>query len=300
MRSKASKTPSRDRRAIQLKSGLIDVTNIDIANHNWLRICQKFPKPHRKQLTEAKILITTFTSMYGSSLAQDRKIKSLSSVIQEIELWRKRTAYLRSSVWLSEPREAPQLPPAIGTVVQSHFKPAVSKSRLEEPLDYFALFLDGVTFVADQYLKELADPDFKSIRTTDLWVVWAALIIHSLTIHGVPVGEISPRGGIVALFTVLQDAILELRENSRTSSTKKSPRAGYKAVKRRTSLPKGIRTALSVSDRFSFEEVLAAFLSWSTGDYQAGESRIEASPVTRIAHYLAALSTKGHDGKKNI
>lgn len=190
--TKKTKTP-RDRRRIATSRGYSDFDYKPLKVRDWNIVQDNLGVKIQPQLREQ---LSGITMIYAAA-QMPRSTRPLSEVIQEIDLWRRQTEVLIKNVWASDLKTYKPNTKKLNLkqISETYFRFAQNIVTPNYPLVQLAHFLEGAVAVSNYFIGLLKDPQFKGERKTELWLVWAALIITCCRDSGIEVQKPNKNNG---------------------------------------------------------------------------------------------------------
>jgi hypothetical protein len=279
--------PSRDRRRIATSRVSSDFDYEPLKTHDWNFIQVELGQKLGQTLRE---YLSAITMTYAAAAKMPRSTRSITGIVQEIDLWQRQTKALIKKVW-----NGPIRPKTITEnltlkqISQEYFQfPENLILSASYPLSRFAYFLEGVVAVSSYFIRLLEDPAFKGEPKTQLWLIWAAMIIKRCQDSGIEVTKSKTEGrkqnknqrelnpGFIFLLRKLQDTLTFPNDKNLASVTTQSHIRSSIGVpfKRGDSLTKNAKRALVLAEKTDVEHLLILYLMWSVGLTQFGTGRL--------------------------
>jgi hypothetical protein len=294
----AHHTP-RDRRRIATSWQLCDVNYNPILDQHWNTLASKFqitlPSELRNQLSEA-------TRIFALSASPVRTDDSITKVTTDLRVWTRRTRTLRNKVWSSRTRagEAPDLS-KLQTILKQYFVGPRNPQSTMFPLAHLAQYLEGAEAIGNYFLRKLEQPDLVTNRQTELWLVWAALIIalcrksNIQVTHATKSNQIQPF--IVALLEQLQKTLADFSNRKAAakpaSAEKQQNKFHIKAGNQNESLRKNANRALRIANDDPIDQLRTLLITWTIGWLEAErEFNIDPILLSRIRKEMSSVNQK--------
>ena len=186
----------------------------------------------------------------------------VSAADEAIRTWIIQTRTLRNTIWTSQKRK-PIEPTAtsnpLGPLLKKSSSKQNKKSRLHPPLEQFAEFLNGVEAVGAFFSRRLTNSRATGADKTEVWFVWAALVLTILRTSNIWDKEASKKQlsqRSLMLVDRLQTTLIEsydmlIRADQKGISPVKMP------FKHGESLQKAIRHAAKFAEEHSEDQLFA-------------------------------------------
>ena len=137
------------------------------------------PRNSINQIALASILFATLGP--GS-----KKTKTVTEIVQKIDLWRRRTQHLRTQVgwWSEKPVKLPNGNVTREWVLKKYFVlTETHKANFDIPLFRLAFLdwaLEGAIAASEFAVRELTAPSYPGTRESEMWFIWVALVEHAV------------------------------------------------------------------------------------------------------------------------
>jgi hypothetical protein len=243
-----------------------------------------------------------------------RSTRPLLEVVREIDLWRGQTKGLKNKVWDSGLKTArPNTDKlTLKQISEKYFRFSKNLMTPNYPMSQLAHFLEGAVAISNYFIKLLKNPRFKSERKTELWLVWAALVIACCRESGIKVQkpnrkELSP--GFVVLLCELQKTLpapkkISAQKTPDGKSPPKRPELHARSpmsipFKTGASLAKNAKRAFAIAEDNPTADLFVLLTMWVTGLSQVGVGRLaikEMEPVlSRLNAQMKIISPQRND-----
>jgi len=293
--SKKKPKARRDRRKIATgRPAFLELDYKPLSEPQWLIVEDKLGAQLKKDLREQ---LSGITMLYAMSQIS-RPSRSLSAVVNEIDLWCRLTDRLRTRIWdvRTQPARHPAGPGTLRVIFEDHFSPSENLISKNYPLGQFATFLDGFAKVGRHYVARLKDRRFRSGHETELWLVWAALLLVLCRRAEIPIKR--PKGlnpGIAVLFAKLQETLSSAKDPSVAARATSTERPGLHTksvtripLKAGASLTKNINRAIALADDESAADHFLLLILWSLDLAQVGSDKLLPPAMKPIISRLRA------------
>jgi hypothetical protein len=182
-----SRSKGDGRRVFQDKTGAF--TNPTDAEWKKLEdiIQRTLPLVMRRQIAAVSVVF----SVCGSGA---EKSDLLREVVRDLDLWRRRTNAISRRIWCREERNRPSKVTR-EWIEETYFD--VRKIRQIGPqyhLWFVAHAMDAAVAASEWAMQELTAPSYKGPRHGEMWLTWAAVLIHIMDSHGISTTASSATG----------------------------------------------------------------------------------------------------------
>lgn len=310
MTKERERSKSRDRRRVATGRDLSDFDYEPLKTNDWNFIQDKL---RAKLPTDLRQKLSGITMLYAAAQSP-RSTRPLSEVTKEIDLWRRQTEVLIKNVWdvgliTARPKTDKM---TLIQISEKYLRFSQNILTANYPMSQLAHFLEGAVAVSNYFISLLKSSQFKSDRKTELWLVWAALVIACCRESGIQVQkpnrkELNP--GFVVLLDKLQKTLPTLKNVSAQNTadgvfTRKRPTKHVRSptgvpFKTGVSLSKNAKRAFAVAAGTSIADLYLLLSVWVLGLSQVGVGRLatkDMEPVlSRLNDQMKIISPRRND-----
>lgn len=264
----------RDRTRIIRKHGVFE--NFEYSappNADWLFIEQKLeaklPPTLKKQLVG-------ITQIYAYSQITSGETVAAADIVKDLTLWCDRTAALRLEIGgPPAPNPITKRPKTLAEITRKYLRLDKVTSAFF-PLASLTRHLEGAEVIGRHFIETFSSSHFKGLRKTEMWLVWAALVIALCRAAKLPIENLARKEllpGLIILLEKLQRT-LQLKKiclsNNKTAELSTSKRMPLKTG---ISLRKNAKRAQRIAKDDPVEDLYTLLLLWSLGWSEFGRRK---------------------------
>jgi hypothetical protein len=236
---------------------------IALSSADWRFIEQKL---EAKLPPNLKTQLVIITEIYAYSQITSAETVAAADIVNDLTLWCDRTAALRIKIGgAPAPNPITKRPKALAEIRQKYHRSDNVTSAFFS-LASLTRHLDGAEAIGRHFIEKFSSSHFKGLRKTEMWLVWAALVIALCRAAKLPIENLARKEllpGLIVLLEKLQSSLLlrgiDPSKGNAGSTLNRVP------IKTGTSLRKNAKRAERIAKDDPVDDLYTLLLFWSLG-----------------------------------
>jgi hypothetical protein len=228
------KKVSRDKRRVLVSANFEKFEYRPLSTADWNTLQSKLKQ---KLSAELRFRLTKVTAEYASFARPTAAYVSLTTVVSQIELWRKQTAILRKTIWRDNSPTQTIDPKVIGDKLASFAKQDGLRPDQVYPLKRLDQFLCLADIVVSSTKETILSQKMADDRELALWLIWAAKIYLILRDEKIPVRNENRKeltAGPILLLERLQKTLPEhLQRRKKPNALRRAAVCAFKVSRKK-------------------------------------------------------------------